>query len=74
MGEDKVASFDGLVAGKAGFEQRSVRRSAVFELSKSPASSGALRHWIAFGHNKIGRAIGRWYCPYFRIDLQYLRD
>jgi hypothetical protein len=38
MGENKVASFDGGVAGKAGFEQRLVGRLAVFELSKPPAS------------------------------------
>src|SRR5271165_5119721 len=38
MSEDKVASFDRLVAGKAGFEQRRVRRFAVFELSKPPAT------------------------------------
>jgi hypothetical protein len=41
MGKDKVASFDGLVAGKAGFEQRRVRRFAVFELSKTPATGRA---------------------------------
>src|ERR1035438_7341222 len=23
---------------------------------------------VPFGHNKIGRAIGRWYCPYFCIN------
>src|SRR5579863_652406 len=34
MSEDKVASFDRLVAEEAGFEQRLVGRFAVFELSK----------------------------------------
>jgi hypothetical protein len=38
MGEDKVASFDRLVAREAGFEQRLVGRSAVFELSKPPTA------------------------------------
>ena len=38
MGEDEIASFDRLVAGKAGFEQRRAGRFAVFELSTPPAS------------------------------------
>ena len=38
MGEDKVASFDRLVAGEAGFERRRGVRFAVFELSESPTT------------------------------------
>ena len=38
LGEDKVPSFDRLVAGEAGFKQRLIRRFAVFELSESPAA------------------------------------
>jgi hypothetical protein len=39
MGEDKVASFDRLVAGEAGFVHRLVGRFAVFiELSEAPAA------------------------------------
>src|SRR5580700_8490826 len=37
-GEDKVASFDRLVAGEAGSEQRLVRGFAIFELSEAPAA------------------------------------
>jgi hypothetical protein len=39
MGEDKVAIFDRLVTGEAGFEQRLAGRFAVFELSKPPTTS-----------------------------------
>src|SRR5271154_3918804 len=65
VGEDKVASFDRLVARKAGFEQRFVRRFAVFELSKSPATrrsvfSGVLHHELnvrgGTGHERLGTA------------------
>jgi hypothetical protein len=38
MRVDEVASFDGLVAGKAGFMHPLVGRFAVFELSEPPAS------------------------------------
>ena len=37
-GEDKVASFGLLVAGKAGFHERLVGRFAVVEVSESPAA------------------------------------
>ena len=37
-GEDKVASFGGLVAGEAGFVHRLVARFAVRKISKSPAA------------------------------------
>jgi hypothetical protein len=36
--EDKVASFDWLVAGEAGLKQNLVGRLAVFELSKPPTA------------------------------------
>ena len=36
--EDKVASFDRLVAGEAGFELRVVVRFSVLELSETPAA------------------------------------
>jgi hypothetical protein len=39
FGEDEVASFGGLVAGKAGFQGRRLVRFAVFELSESPAAA-----------------------------------
>ena len=38
MGEDKVASFDSLVAGKTGFEHCLVGRFAVVKLSEPPAA------------------------------------
>ena len=38
MSENEVSSFDRLVAGEAGFEQRLIRRFAVFELSEPPAA------------------------------------
>jgi hypothetical protein len=38
MGEDKVASYDMLVAGEAGFVHRLVGRFAVFELTEPPAA------------------------------------
>ena len=65
MGEDKVASFDRLVAGKAGFEQRRVGRFAVFELSKPPATCRGiffrvLDHKLnvrgGSGHERLGAA------------------
>ena len=37
-GEDRVACFDGPVAGEAGFMHRLVGRLAVVELSKPPAA------------------------------------
>ena len=37
-GEDKVVSFDRLVAGKAGIEHCLVGEFAVIKLSKSPAT------------------------------------
>ena len=36
MGEEKVASFDGLVTGEAGLEQRLVCGFAVVKLSERP--------------------------------------
>jgi hypothetical protein len=39
MGEDKIASFDSLVAGEAGFEHRLLGGFAVLiELSEPPAA------------------------------------
>jgi putative iron-dependent peroxidase len=63
--EDKVASFDRLVAGKAGFEQRRVRRFAVFELSKPPATGRDIFFRVfdhklnvrgGSGHERLGTA------------------
>src|SRR5579864_357501 len=63
--EDKVTSLDRLVARKAGFEQRRVRRFAVFELSKPPTTRrsvflGVLDHKLnvrgGSGHERLGAA------------------
>src|SRR5512144_2824486 len=65
MGEDKVASFDGLVAGKAGVVHRLVGGLAIVELSEPPAagrgvSSGVLDHELnvrgGAGHERVGTA------------------
>src|SRR5271165_4699711 len=65
MGEDKVASFDRLVAGKAGFKQRRVRSFAVFELSKPPAAGRGIFFRVfdhklnvrgGSGHERLGTA------------------
>ena len=65
MSEDKVASLDRLVAGKAGFEQRRIRRFAVFELSKPPATGRGIFFRVfdhklnvrgGSGHERLGTA------------------
>jgi hypothetical protein len=38
MGEDKVAHFDLIVAGEAGFHERLVARFAVLEVSETPTA------------------------------------
>src|SRR5580693_2076891 len=64
-GEDKVASFDRLVAGEAGLEQRLVRGFAVSKLCETPAArrgvfSRVLHHELNVGggpcHERLGTA------------------
>ena len=63
-GEDKVARFDLIVAGEAGFHERLVARFAVLEVSETPTA----RCWVLFCvlDHKLNV---RWGAGYERLGL-----